>query len=922
MKVSGANRLRTSLYEPYQRYWGKTDRLQADTTTFHLLCFHCLDVAACGRALLDSGRFSLEPLAVALEWDLGTLEDVFLLFLTLHDAGKFARAFQGLAENLSSQLVPKDPSKLYWQRHDTLGLLALIELHFTNRLGLTGSSDWWKTLFRIVAGHHGRPPREQHLGQPLRVDDYFSPDDLAAVGDFAVALADLLITKPWPVPEKRHVAILRRYSFQLAGLCVLADWIGSDSEVFPFRAHPMPLAEYWKEVLPKAIAAVSASGLEAPPIRPWSNPSALLPAIMTLTPLQQYAASVTLWDGPQMFLLEDVTGAGKTEAALLLSHRLLAAGRSSGVYFALPTMATANQMYARVGEVYRRFFTDDAQPSLVLAHSARLLIDSFRDSILPTKLHDPSESYEKKEPTGRAQCATWLADSRKKSMLADIGVGTIDQALQAVLPERHQSLRLLGLCGKVLVVDEVHACDTYTGTLLLKLLEAHAQAGGSAILLSATVPGALRTAMVSAFRAGSATPFAETLQPDARYPLATHVIQGEPTRIHACTTRPEVARSIRVNFINSEEHAIERIVELASLGRCICWVRNTVHDARHGYNLLRERLDASKIRLFHSRFAMGDRLERECTVVETFGERSGAIQRRGQVLVATQVVEQSLDLDFDEMVTDLAPIDLVIQRAGRLRRHLRENSGKRILTGPDGRGEPTLHILAPVFVDSPPNDWYSSDFPKAAKVYEDTGGLWRTMGALLKSGTIISPGAPDDGGGVRRLVEAVYGDEALPLPDGLQTAERKVSGKALGNRSQAGFNTLKFAPGYCEEAGEWEHTGQTPTRLGDETDTVYLAREGPDRSLEPFLDDSRFPWEMSAVRVRKQGWKLSEAWSTRFAPGLQDLRRQTPLLADQEAFILPLVREGDNWRAEMEAKGSMVAVKYSEEHGLSWEDSL
>lgn len=868
--------------------------------------FHSLDVTACGRALIDSERFSLKPLAHELGWELAAVEECFLVLLALHDAGKFSRAFQGLAPNLSPDLVPGNQRKIYSQRHDTLGWLLLCELLKRKHLDLPGSVCFWKDLFRIVTGHHGRPPKEVNGNLPLEYKHFFLDEDLLAGCTFADDLMPLLKPQPWPTPEKRHAAILRRHSYRLAGLCVLADWLGSQQSVFAYQVKPQALDAYWERTLPKAAAAVSVAGLGVQATRAWSTALSVLPELERLTPLQHYAATVDLPDKPQMFVLEDVTGSGKTEAALLLCHRLLAAGRASGVYFALPTMATANQMYTRVGKVYRRLFTDDAQPSLVLAHGARDLIDAFRESILQIDGPSPVGRYDSDEPTGAVQCAAWLADSRKKAMLADVGVGTIDQALLAVLPERHQSLRLLGLATKILIVDEVHAYDTYTATLLRKLLEVHGQSGGSAILLSATVPSAMRAELIQAFQGLDSNDNPYEVLPDARYPLATLAAHGEPLRTYACATRTEAVRTVKVSFLHQETHAIERVLSLSDAGRCVCWIRNTVHDAREGYKALCARLDPKTVTLFHSRFAMGDRLSREAAVVSRFGPNSRTADRSGQILVATQVVEQSLDLDFDEMVTDLAPIDLIIQRAGRLRRHLRPQDCR--------GGSAILHILAPAFKQEPESNWYSAMFPKASYVYENTGTLWRTMDVLLGSGSIVSPGTPDDASGVRRLVEAVYG-EARPLPLGLQAAAGKVGGKTLAQQSQANYNTLNLAKGYCEEAGTWEHTGSTPTRLGDDSETIYLAREGGD-GLEPFLPEGRYPWEMSAVRIRGQELKLTESWRLRFDPALKALRRKVPLLADEHVFVLPLAPDGEAWIAEISGERGSVSCKYSEEVGL------
>ena len=211
---------------------------------------------------------------------------------------------------------------------------------------------------------------------------------------------------------------------------------------------------------------------------------------------------------PQLFILEDVTGAGKTEAALVLTHRLLSAGLADGLYVALPTMATANAMYQRLGEVYRRFYENSALPSLILAHGARDLSDAFRKSVMLSENEAADLNYEDghkeqdQELSATAYCNAWLADNRKTALLAVVCVFTLYQALLAVLPARHQSLRLLGLGRKVLLVDEVHAYDSYMQRLLDALLEMHARQGGSVILLSATLPQTMREKLVAAFHRG------------------------------------------------------------------------------------------------------------------------------------------------------------------------------------------------------------------------------------------------------------------------------------------------------------------------------------------------------------------------------------------------------------------------------------
>jgi len=275
------------------------------------------------------------------------------------------------------------------------------------------------------------------------------------------------------------------------------------------------MATYWQHAGRQAVLALDASGT-TPAASAAALPfTGLFPSIAAPSPLQRWAASVPLPAGPQIHLLEDVTGAGKTEAALMLTHRLMADGHADGFFIALPTMATANAMYGRIADSYVRLFANPA--SLVLAHGQSFLVDGFANSVLPDGA--PEGDPRQLDETASARCTAWLADHSKRALLSPAGVGTIDQALLAVLHSKHQSLRLLGLSHKVLVIDEVHACDVYMQGVLEVLLTFHARAGGSAILLSATLPQRMKQGLLKAFAKGLERP-----APHAReqgYPLAT-----------------------------------------------------------------------------------------------------------------------------------------------------------------------------------------------------------------------------------------------------------------------------------------------------------------------------------------------------------------------------------------------------------------
>ncbi|MES9905177.1 MAG: CRISPR-associated helicase Cas3' [Sedimenticola sp.] len=551
----------------------------------------------------------------------------------------------------------------------------------------------------------------------------------------------------------------------------------------------------------------------------------------------------------------------------------------SGIYFGLPTMATANAMYERLGEVYRQLYDDQTNPSLILAHGGRNLSDKFRQSLLP-EIHLPESQHDRNDATPASlHCSQWLADNRKKALLAELGIGTIDQALLGILPSRHQSLRLLGLMHKVLLVDEVHACDAYMRPLLCNLLHAHAMAGGSAILLSATLPQSQRQELLDAFTDGLKQP-RQTLQSNA-YPLLTHLKDGKPVEF-PLDTRPAVRRHVHVDFVDSLQAIEQRLTDSFHSGQCVCWIRNTVADAREAYSQLKIQHPEWPIDLFHARFTLADRLTIEQRVLERFGKKSKHEQRKGQILIATQVVEQSLDLDFDHFITDLAPIDLIIQRAGRLHRHRRDTDGNPI-DAKDQRPEATLTIHAPTWSDKPTAGWFKDPFPSAQAVYEDHGQLWLTMKLLRENGGFRMP---ED---ARSLIEGVY-DVDQEIPDGLIQANIKADGNNKAKASMGNSNCINLEGGYnSDDTFTWWDEAITPTRLGEETTTVWLAR-WENGELKPFHNQPPFAWQQSSVSMRTA--LIAETAPNPAIPEeIVDACREQLPAQGKWGVLLPLVKE-------------------------------
>ncbi len=880
----------------FYRYWGKASRQpEAGKAHYHLLVFHSLDVAAVGWCLLDPEQPLCQTLAQQLGVDRQWLQQWFSFCLMLHDIGKFGRGFQGLVPQLSSSLVSAVPAKQYLDRHDSVGF-RMWQVELRDRLGDLFSKKEQRAILpwlKTVCGHHGTPPKD--LGS---IASQLVPnEDIPAAEAFVRALAQQWLPDLAPLTTIDKSA-LKRASWQLAGLAVLSDWLGSDQTIFHYDNNAnKSLKEYWLDAaLPAAQQAINKSELQPKEIAHFTSITQQFDFIAQPTPLQAWAEQVEINDSPQLFILEDVTGAGKTEAAMVLSHRLLSAGLAQGLYVGLPTMATANGMYDRLRTSYTALFEhkqDQAKPSLVLAHSASKLSQAFQDSIcLPKQLPDRSYGADG-DASASAYCNSWLADSRKKALLADVGVGTIDQALLAVLPARHQSLRLFGLKGKVLLVDEVHAYDPYMRSLLSALLEAHSAQGGSAILLSATLPYEFRCELVNAYRQGRGMG-KQNLANTTDYPLVTQC-NDQCVLETAIETRASVKRTVGVKRLADVTAAIELIVATVQQGRCIAWVCNTIGDARTVYQKLKDdcRIDNDKLTLFHSRFAMVDRQTIEGQVNTLFGKRSCAEVRKGQVLIATQVIEQSLDLDFDVLISDLAPIDLLIQRAGRLQRHIRDQQGNAgSNTGHDQRPAPCLYLHGPDPEHVENGDWLRDQLPGTQSVYNHVGQLWLGASLLLSKQQFAMP---ED---ARELIEGVYGEAAQnTIPAVLQKQSDQAMAENSVRRSMGNFNRLELARGYTlESAGRsngWSDEQFLPTRLNEvETITAVLAVPDASGQLQPWAQHNNptYRWPLSQITLPLRDWqKVQSDISSVWQGHIEQLQQDNPSL--RYLHIVPLTEE-------------------------------
>lgn len=828
-------------------FWGKTlpsnyDRV-AGQPVYKPVIHHLLDVAAVALEIQTAAPRRLAREERMFRVDAQALGRVRAVLASLHDLGKISAPFQAKVPALWPEQILGSFRSVPDVGHWRITALLLSQEVFVEALrrmlpGMHASG--LDEVIGAVAGHHGRPPDRSDFRRLTQRDRRDLHPRCLEAAQTAVEVI-LRILAPPALPVEGTLAWAKRFSWSLSGLVTLADWVGSDVEHFPVTDPQVRLEDYWQAALSNARQAVKAKGLSPADPAATAGLAQVFPAITNGRPMQAAADAIALPDGPTLFIVEDATGSGKTEAALALASRLLSGGRAEGVYMALPTMATADAMFTRLRDAHLRLFGDGTRPSVVLAHGKSSLSQPFAE----VRRVDRSTAAD--GDSVAASCAEWIADQRRRAFFAEVGAGTIDQAFLAVLPKKWLTLRHYGLAGRVLVVDEAHAFDTYMSEELATLLRLHAAAGGSAIVLSATLPKDKRARIAVAFAEGLGTP-APVVSQDA-YPLLTSVSASGVVERPVDAADSSV-RSVTIERLPNAAAAVVAARSAAASGAAVLWVRNAVDEAIASVQALRA--EGIPAELFHARFAMVDRLAIEFSVLRRFGRDTPAEERSGRVLVATQVVEQSLDLDFDLVISDLAPVDLVIQRAGRLWRHVdRRPPDIRPVAGP------RLLVVSPDPAAAEGPNWLEPALGRGAFVYRHPGVMWRSAMALFGAGRIETPA------GLRPLIERVYGAEDVPAA--LKAAQVDAIGAEVGAETLARLNVIDPNGGYLS-VGIVSADQEVGTRLGEPVRTLRLARL-ENGTIRPWAEDPdiRRAWALSEVTVREKLIAGREA-----PPGLAD----------------------------------------------------
>ena len=537
----------------------------------------------------------------------------------------------------------------------------------------------------------------------------------------------------------------------------VADWIASDGRLFSYAGTVADKPPDWpNQAVRRARAALAAGALDAIgwPVRAHrTHPKREFSDLFDFDPRPGQASVAKVADGfdrPLLLLIEDMTGSGKTESSFLCVERAIARVGQRGAYDALPTRATSDQMFGRMRSFLHSAFPDQRVDLQLVHASAAMSVDYEQLYGVGRLTVEPREIALDEDLRGAVVSASWFA-ARKRGLLGGFAVGTIDQALLGVLQARHFFVRLWGLSDKVVILDEIHAYDAYMSELLDRLVAWLGALEVTVVLMSATLPTARREALLAAFQAGAiGKPSCNTegrtspVPTAAPYPRLT-VCSG--SEISVRPLEPARRRTVELeSFPHRIPALVGRLAPLIASGACVAVVANTVRAARELYLGLKGiALGVAddghpRAELLTSQFRFFERDQRERRCLERFGPLGAGQRPIGSLLVATQVIEQSLDLDFDLLVSELAPIDFLIQRAGRLHRHERSR--------PEGVGEPSCWVLDP----ERDSDGVPQPDRGSIAVYDEH--------VLLRSWIAISDRRsirePDD---VEALIEAVYGDD-------------------------------------------------------------------------------------------------------------------------------------------------------------------
>lgn len=766
-------------------FWGKADR---NGPSWHPAVCHMIDTGIVAKEILalQPVNFQVQLTAPFREENQDAL-DVITFIAAIHDIGKISPGFQQKRVDLCKCLRHQGFNfpQTSEPKHGRVAL-AVLKKSLQEMFGC--SIEAKNALARVLAAHHG--VFDETLS--LDVGDHTWNE---ARRDILSLLAQTFGITSLASVRFDNVPVL----FLLGGLISVADWIASNETIFSYlNAAPKSIEQYIadrriiaQKILDKLSLGTTVENEKGfHELFDFKKPNACQQA--TLNVSKNLAP-------PMLVIVETPMGSGKTEAAQAAYASLAKRAGLRGMYCALPTQATGNAMFSRMRTFLARLHGEQ-KTELHLLH-ANADINPEYEQLKLKNIGDQNDSI---------TASGWFA-AKKRGLLATYGTGTIDQALLSVLRVRHFFVRLFGLSGKMIILDEVHAYDAYMSEEINNLIGWASQCGASVVLLSATLPGKKRKKLIEAF-----SPSAE-LPAEFQYPSVFGVdLQGtvicEPVTIQKSqlTIEPEIiSQGGKLTAI------AEMVLNIVTNSGCAACIVNTVNEAQELYDILKSKYPEEQLMLFHSRFTLERRLAIEHELLEKYG-KEGKRPPLG-IVVASPVLQESLDVCFDVMFSDIAPFDLILQRAGRLHRHKN--------TRPHHLQERRMFLFLPDILQEIP------DFGLSGKIYfryllDRTGKLFLKNGHYSRMMVELPEG-------VSPLIEQVYGEEKEDLSKVREQWLSELEGTEFAEVFHARVATLCNVH---EPENELDYLGDLQngteedappsTRLGRQRITMVILKKG------------------------------------------------------------------------------------------------
>jgi CRISPR-associated endonuclease/helicase Cas3 len=843
------------------KYWGKAE--EPVETAHHLFPYHCLDVVAVANQWWKQSS----TIRRSFTQETGKTEKQthawVMFFIALHDFGKLDIRFQmkvpELAkENYDGELPKNSESKNYY--HGEQGYTWLVRESASYFEGIERKPQrWLQNWFASTAGHHGQIPTNAEPNPPAFVPEYIIEQDRIAREEWIRDLAKLFLhpagLKFDDVPTKEPPVLL-------AGFCSVCDWLGSNTQYFRSQNTVQPLNEYFIERENKAHQVLQDFGLLTE-IKTNGGMNAIYPKYK---PRNVQVLIDDLAVQQSLIIIEADTGSGKTEAALAYASRLLAQGLADSITFALPTQATANAMLERLENVADKIF--NGGQNVILAHGKRDFNDNFKNLIKKSQRTVNVQG----EDEGGAQCSEWLSSSRKRAFLGQIAVTTVDQVMLAAIKSlQHYFVRSFGVGKSVLIIDEIHAYDAYMYGILEAVIKQQRQAGGSVILLSATLPASQKQSLCKAWGVG-------TVIEETAYPLILQAVGDDVKSFTLTEDKANLEKRVEIELWQNDDYCItteqlERIVLAAEKGAKIGIVCNLVDDAQRYAKSLSKMTKSVPVDIFHSRYRYCDRMVKEKAVLDQYGIKDDVqdIPNQGRVLVGTQVIEQSLDIDFDWLISFICPVDLLFQRMGRLHRHQKER--------PEMNKKPLCTVVMQKTIDLTTPETMKESYGLHGLIYKNIRALWRTQQLLQQHTCIIFPKA------YRDWIECVYQQDAWQ--------DESESLAILFEEYQMEQVVSKYVS---------KELTLVNTYFSDtEGNASSLTREGEmNLSVIPVMEQNGKRCFLDGTNVPKANDKYNREQLSQNSLGVPDSWRKILPKRQGDLYYLPMQKSEEGWRFDYE----------------------